>query len=210
MLGINTEFKDFLLTCNQKFVCLAVYLSNLDNFMTVILVHSFFNLLGLVIVQTHIAREEKALSYPLVLQARQVLRHQVYLKKFSESPTEVDARGPPRNRKLQEKVQNEQNKLIRLADKPEVGWLMVNEYVTDGLASDSGDDAKIRKAEKRAKEKIDKKRRQQIYRSSQPRSASANPVQPGIPSSYTHFPNNGQGDVPYGQQPARRPTFRPF
>ena len=105
---------------------------------------------------------------------------------------------------------DKQNKLIRLADKSEVGWLMVNEYVADDLASDSGDDAKIRKAEKRAKEKIDKKRRQQIYRSSQPRSASANPVQPGIPSSYMQYPNNGQGGVPYGQQPARRPTFRPF
>ena len=97
---------------DQKFVCLAVYVSNLDNFMTVILVHSFFNLLCLVIVQTHIAREKKALSYPLVLQARQVLRHQVYLKKFSEIPTEEDARGPPRNRKLQEKVQSEQKLII--------------------------------------------------------------------------------------------------
>ena len=54
---------------------------------------------------------------------------------------------------------------------------MVNEYVTDDLASDSGDDAKIRKVEKRAKEKIDKKRRQQKYRLSQPRNVPVNPVQ---------------------------------
>ena len=90
MLGINTEFKDFLLTCNQKFVCLAVY----------------------------IASETKD---------KKTFKH---LKGVIKS---ID----------------KQNKLIRLADKSEVGWLMVNEYVTDDLASDSGDDAKIRKAEKR-------------------------------------------------------------
>ena len=45
---------------------------------------------------------------------------------------------------------------------------MVNEYVKDNLASDSGDDAKIRKVEKRTKEKIDKKRRQQKYRCHSP------------------------------------------
>ena len=105
---------------------------------------------------------------------------------------------------------NKQNKLIRLADKSEVGWLVVNEYVTKDLASDSGDDAKIRKAEKRAKEKIDKKRRQQRYRSSQPRSVSANPVQPGIPCSYMQYPNSGQGSVICGQPPAKGPTFLPF
>ena len=77
---------------------------------------------------------------------------------------------------------DKQNKLISLADKSEVGWLMVNKYVTDDLASNSGDDAKIRKAKKRAKEKIDKKMRKQRYHLSQPRNVLANSVQSGIPS----------------------------
>ena len=105
---------------------------------------------------------------------------------------------------------DKQNKLIRLADKSEVGWLMVNECVTDDLASDSGDDAKIRKVEKRAKEKIDKRRRQQRYRLSQPRNVPANPVQSGIHSPYMQYLNNGQGSVPCGEPPAKGPNFRPF
>ena len=102
---------------------------------------------------------------------------------------------------------DKQNKLIRLADKSEVGWLMVNEYVTDDLASDSGDDAKIRKAEKRAKEKIDKKRRQQRYHSSHPRNVPANSVQ-SISSPFMQYPNNCQGSVSCGQPPAKGPNFR--
>ena len=97
---------------------------------------------------------------------------------------------------------DKQNKLIRLADKSEVGWLMVNEYVTDDLASDSGDDAEIRKAEKRAKEKIYKKRRQQRYRLSQPRNILVNSVQSGISSPYMQYPNNCQKSVSCGQPPA--------
>ena len=71
---------------------------------------------------------------------------------------------------------------------------MVNEYVTDDLASDSGDDAKIRKAGKRAEEKIDKKRKQQRYRLSQSRNVL---VQSGIPSPYMQYPNNCQGIVSF-------------
>ena len=104
---------------------------------------------------------------------------------------------------------DKQNKLIRLAEKSEVGWLMVNEYVTDDLASDSGDDAKIRKAEKRAEEKIDKKRRQQRYRWSHPRNVPANSVQ-SIPSPYMQYPNNCQGSVSCVQPPAKGLNFRPF
>ena len=45
------------------------------------------------------------------------------------------------------------NKLIRLADKSEAGWAIVEEYQTDELASDTDDDRKIRRAEKAALEK---------------------------------------------------------
>ena len=87
---------------------------------------------------------------------------------------------------------------------------MVNECITDDLSSDSGDDAKIRKAEKKAKEEIDKKRRQQRYRLSQPRNVLANSVQSGIPNPYMQYPNNCQRSVSCGQPPAKGPNFRPF
>ena len=45
------------------------------------------------------------------------------------------------------------NKLIRLADKSEAGWAIVEEYQTDELASDTDDDRKIRRAGKAALEK---------------------------------------------------------
>ena len=46
-----------------------------------------------------------------------------------------------------------QYKRIRLVDKSEAGWAIVEEYKTDELASDTDDDRKIRRAEKAALEK---------------------------------------------------------
>ena len=51
------------------------------------------------------------------------------------------------------------NKLIRLADKSAAGWDLVNEYLSDELASGSGDEKRIRRAEQRALRK--RKDRQQ-------------------------------------------------
>ena len=42
------------------------------------------------------------------------------------------------------------NKLIRLADKSAAGWDLVNEYLSDELASGSEDEKRIRRAEERA------------------------------------------------------------
>ena len=44
-------------------------------------------------------------------------------------------------------------KLIKIADKNRDGWLIVQEYVTDDLASDSEDEKKIRKAKAAAEKK---------------------------------------------------------
>ena len=51
------------------------------------------------------------------------------------------------------------NKLIRLADKSAAGWDLVNEYLSDELASGSEDEKRIRRAEQRALRK--RKDRQQ-------------------------------------------------
>ena len=41
-------------------------------------------------------------------------------------------------------------KLIRIADKSELGWETVNQYEVDELASDSEDDKRIYRSERRA------------------------------------------------------------
>ena len=49
---------------------------------------------------------------------------------------------------------NNRQKIIKLADKSELGWATVQEYVCDDLADDDADAAKIKKAEKRAAAKF--------------------------------------------------------
>ena len=50
-------------------------------------------------------------------------------------------------------------KAIKLADKSEFGWATVNEYLSDELASDSDDEKKIYRAERRAERKVAKEKR---------------------------------------------------
>ena len=59
---------------------------------------------------------------------------------------------------------NGRNKLIRMADKSQAGWDIVEEYLTDELASDSGDEKRIRQAEARALKK--KKTNVETYKQS--------------------------------------------
>ena len=44
--------------------------------------------------------------------------------------------------------------MIKLADKSEFGWSTINEYVDDELADNEVDAKKIKKAEKRAADKL--------------------------------------------------------
>ena len=50
------------------------------------------------------------------------------------------------------------NKLIKMADRSRAGWKIVEEYLTDEVASSPEDDKKIRKAEKRALAKIEEEK----------------------------------------------------
>ena len=52
--------------------------------------------------------------------------------------------------------------LIKLVDKSEFGWATVNEYLSDELASDSDDEKRIYRAERRAGRKINKEKRRLV------------------------------------------------
>ncbi|KAK3755480.1 hypothetical protein QZH41_017634, partial [Actinostola sp. cb2023] len=60
-----------------------------------------------------------------------------------------DLRSSKRASKLVERRQ----KLIKLADKSEAGWLAVDEYESDELADDSADEKRIKKAQEKATKK---------------------------------------------------------
>ena len=66
-------------------------------------------------------------------------------------------------------------KLIKLADKSEAGWLAVDEYESDELADDSEDDKKIRRAQDKA---VRKKKQLLLSRSKRQRTSSQNPGRP--------------------------------
>ena len=60
------------------------------------------------------------------------------------------------------------SKLIRLADKSPAGWDLVNEYLSDELASGSDDEKRIKKAEQAALRKRNSKLRARTVRRPQP------------------------------------------
>ena len=53
----------------------------------------------------------------------------------------------------------ERQKLIRIADRSELGWGVVAEYTADELADDSGDEKRLEKAERAAEHKASKRKR---------------------------------------------------
>ena len=79
-------------------------------------------------------------------EASDALKHKTYekVKSALESGTEVVSK---------------RIKAIKLADKSEFGWATVNEYLLDELASDSDDEKRIYRAERRAERKVNKEKR---------------------------------------------------
>ena len=51
-------------------------------------------------------------------------------------------------------------KLLKLADRSEYGWAMVEEYEEDDLADDEEDEKKIERAEQAAEKRMEKKRKE--------------------------------------------------
>ena len=76
-----------------------------------------------------------------------------------------------------------QQKCIRIADKSPGRWATVEEYLTDDLASDSDDDRRIKRAEKRVLERQEKEKKQvedrrKRNKRTQPQSYSREPSSP--------------------------------
>ena len=68
----------------------------------------------------------------------------------------------------------ERQKLIKIADRSELGWAVVNEYTADELAENSDDEKRMEKAEKAAERKAARKRKAPAEKSkASKRSASA-------------------------------------
>ena len=85
---------------------------------------------------------------------------------------------------------DERQKLIRLADRSEHGWGVVDEYTADDLADDSDDERRIEKAERKAG-----KRRKQRQ-----------PQAPGTRAGPARFPDAGT-QIPVPGMPMEAPPF---
>ena len=92
------------------------------------------------------------------------------------------------------KTVQERQKLIRLADRSDLGWGVVKEYVADDLATDSSDEKRIKKAEKAAAAKKPTRKR--------PASSRFSPLAPRFPSRATSTSTLAA--------PQRQPPFRPY
>ena len=79
----------------------------------------------------------------------------------------------PAVRRMKEAIQKgrslleERQKLIRLADRSEHGWSVVDEYTADDLADDSDDERRIEKAERAAERKAGKRRKKRSSQAGQ-------------------------------------------
>ena len=96
-------------------------------------------------------------------------------------------------------------KAIKLADKSEFGWATVNEYLSDELASDSDDEKRIYRAERRAGRKINKEKRRRV-RSDEKGSGSSSVIRAASSSRFSSKDLASRSEA----RPARRlgPCFK--
>ena len=89
------------------------------------------------------------------------------------------------------------NKLIRLADESAAGWDLVNEYLSDELASGSEDEKRIRRAEQRALRKRSQRQHQKAKPTkqglSQPQSSTTTTAFAGQPQPNSRFNSRSFG-----------------
>lgn len=79
----------------------------------------------------------------------------------SDTPPRIVSALEKAKKSLQEgtSLLGERQKFIRLANRSEYGWELVNEYQSNELAENSDDEKKISKAEKAAEQKVQRKRK---------------------------------------------------
>ena len=103
-------------------------------------------------------READASKFKYKAKAKQFLHNAEVEDQFASAVEELESKNPNGARALESAKKalvliQKRQKLIKLADKSEAGWLAAGEYESDELAEDSEDDKKIRKAQDKAARK---------------------------------------------------------
>ena len=106
-----------------------------------------------------------------------ILEAETHLEESGASGASIDAALD--SLKSGRRIIAERQKLIKIADRSELGWAVVSEYTADELADDSDDEKRMLKAEKAAERKVAARKRKSP-------AGRGRPVKriPGIPAQY--------------------------
>jgi len=102
------------------------------------------------------------------------------------------------------------NKLIKIADRSDIGWATVREYETDEVASDSDDDKKIKQAEARAQSRLKNKVKKRTFNQTTEKSSTF-PIWPntGFRQQFRNAPQTPQNQSWFPSFQANRTWNRP-
>jgi hypothetical protein len=103
-------------------------------------------------------READALKFKYKANAKQFIYNAEVEDLVVSTVEHLEKENPSREQALESAKKalvliQKRQKMIKLADKSDAGWLVVEEYESDELAEDSEDDKKIRKAQDKAARK---------------------------------------------------------